>query len=200
MITKRGAALTYSSAAQASSIVESIRDQDFITAIESWYRDLLLGLRALRRTPVFCITSILTLALGIGANTAVFSVLYGLLLRSLPVTDPARLVHIGLVSPAFRPDEQGLYLTYRMLQQFSNRQRSFTEISGWDTAFVTTQDREGTLRRYDAGLVSGNAFTVLGMKPYIGRLITRSDDVRGGPPYAWPVVLSYGFWNSRFGR
>src|SRR5581483_6873689 len=80
------------------SIIESVRDQEFITVVEGWYRDVQLGVRALRRSPVFCLTSILTIALGIGANTAIFSLLYGLLLRSLPVANAGQLARIGLVS------------------------------------------------------------------------------------------------------
>lgn len=67
--------------------------------IESWYRDFVLGLRGLRKRPIFCLTAILTLALGIGANTAIFTLLYGLLLRSLPVAQPWRLVRINLAGP-----------------------------------------------------------------------------------------------------
>ncbi|MBV8809169.1 MAG: ABC transporter permease [Acidobacteriaceae bacterium] len=193
---RRGARLQLG---RTRSIIESVRDQEFITALESWYRDLLVGLRILRRAPIFCLTSILTLALGIGVNTAVFSVLYGLLLRSLPVTRPDRLAHIGLVSSSFRPQEQGSFVPYRMLPLLSQEQRSFSGVSAWGTGAVTMRDAEGTLRRYDAGLVSGNGFSVLGMKPYLGRLIALSDDVRAGPLGAWPVVLSYGFWKGRFG-
>ena len=181
------------------SIVESIRDQEFITALESWYGDLLLGIRALRRTPVFCITSILTIALGIGANTAVFSVLYGLLLRSLPVASPGQLAHIGLVSTAPDADDGGSFISFRMLWEFLSAQQSFSEISAWSRDAVTMEDREGTLRLYDAGLVGGNGFAVLGVRPYLGRLIAPSDDVRGSPRDGWPLVLSYGFWRGRFG-
>jgi predicted permease len=181
------------------SIVESIRDQDLITNLESWYSDLLFSLRTLRKTPLFCLTSILTIALGIGANTAVFSVLYGLLLRSLPVPNPGELAHIGLVSTAEDADQGGSFISYRMLQELSREQHSFTELSPWLGDAVTMMDKEGTLRLYDAGLVGGNGFSALGLKPYMGRLIAPSDDIRGGPPDGWPAVISYGFWLSRFG-
>ncbi len=83
-----------------------------------------------------------------------------------------------------------------MLQQLSKQQRSLTELAAWNVGAVTMQDREGSLRRYDAGLVSGNAFAILGLTPYLGRLIAPADDVRGSPA---AVVLSYGFWKTRFG-
>jgi hypothetical protein len=71
------------------TVIENVRDVEFITMLEGCYRDFVLGLRALRRSPVFSFTAILTLGIGIGANTVVFTLLYGLLLRSLPVKDPA---------------------------------------------------------------------------------------------------------------
>lgn len=180
------------------SVIERVRDQEFLTTLESWFRDLFFGFRALRRNPVFCFTAILTIALGIGANTAVFSLLYGLLLRSLPVPNPRQLASVGLVSPAFRPENQATVLRYRMLRAYAREQHSFTGISVWDGAWVPMRDSEGTLRDYLAGMVSGNAFSVLGVKPYLGRLVEPSDDVPGGPATGWPVVLSYGFWNAQF--
>jgi predicted permease len=184
---------------RAPSIIERVHDQDLITALEGWYRDLLFGFRNLRKNPAFCLTAILTLAFGIGANTAIFALLYGLLLRSLPVADPQQLVHIGLISGASQYNDAQSVIPYRMLQQLRTQQHSFAEISAWRGDAVIMQDGEGTLRIYTAGLVSGNAFPLLGMRPYLGRLIAPSDDVRGGPAEGWPVVLSYGFWTDRFG-
>ncbi len=179
-------------------IIERVHDQDFMTILESWYRDFLLGMRAIRKSPVFCITAILTLAFGIGANTAIFALLYGLLLRSLPVKDPQQLAYIGIVSAASR-NSTGSYIPYHMLEQIRREQHSFSDISAWWLGEVTMLDNEGTLRAFHVGLVSGNAFPLFGMKPYIGRLIASGDDVRGGSSVGWPVVLSYGFWDDRFG-
>ncbi len=181
------------------TIIEKIRDQEFITMIESWYRDFSLGLRNLRKSPAFCVTAILTLAFGIGANTAIFALLYGLLLRGLPVKDPQQLAHIGLISGASQFNDAESWMPYRVLEQLQHEQHSFTEISAWGWAEITMQDTDGTLRVYRAGLVGGNAFPLMGMRPYLGRLISPSDDVRGGPAEGWPLVLSYGFWNDRFG-
>src|SRR6185437_11807177 len=161
-------------------IVERLRDRELATILESWYRDFALGIRALRKSPVFCFTAILTLALGIGANTAIFTLLYGLLLRSLPVAAPQQLARISLVSAASKTNIAS-FIPYRLLQQIRRQQHSFAEISAWIRGGVPMEDNDGTLRIYDAGLVSGNGFQVLRMKPYIGRLIAPSDDVRGGP-------------------
>ncbi len=169
--------------------------------IESWYRDFVLGLRGLRKRPIFCLTAILTLALGIGANTAIFTLLYGLLLRSLPVAQPWRLVRINLAGPIPGHGTQEFGLSWLMLEQLRRQQQSFTDISAWMPSIrVYARDSEGTLRMYPATLMSGNAFDVLGVKPYLGRVLVPSDDVLGGPPQGWPVVLSYGFWNERFAR
>jgi predicted permease len=79
------------------------------------------------------------------------------------------------------------------------RQPAFADVSGWTQTSLIVEDREGTLRQHTANLVSGNGFELLGLRPHIGRLLTAEDDVRGGPAGGWPVVLSYGFWNDRFG-
>jgi len=180
-------------------LIERVRDQEIIVMIEGWYRDFIFGMRAIRQSPVFCITAILTLALGIGANTAIFALLYGLLLRDLPVNDPGRLAHIRVVSAAARTNDTGSFIPYRMIEQFEHEQNSFSGISLWRPGEVTMLDTEGSLRAYSAELVSGNGFTLLGVNAYLGRLISPADDVRGGPAQGWPVVLSFGFWSEHFG-
>src|SRR4051794_22691819 len=145
------------------TVVEDIRDGEFLTMLESAYRDFVLGLRGLRNSPVFCLTAILTLAIGIGANTAIFTLLYGLLLRSLPVREPQHLARIGLVNAA--DPRPAVAIPYRMWEHLRGQQGSFADISAWNLRFVTTEDHEGTLRMYPAGLVSGNAFQLFGMTP-----------------------------------
>jgi predicted permease len=179
-------------------VAEKVRDQELITILEGWYRDLALGVRALRKSPVFCLSAILTLALGIGANTAIFTLLYGLLLRSLPVADAHRLVRVSLTHAGYRPNAPET-IPYRMLQQVRHRQSSFTDISAWIPYAFPLQDDDGSLRQYIGDLVSGNAFAVLGMRPWLGRLISPADDVRGGAATVWPAVLSYGFWKDHCG-
>ncbi|HWF47433.1 MAG TPA: ABC transporter permease [Bryobacteraceae bacterium] len=180
--------------------IERIRDQEFLTLLEGCYRDIVLGLRALRKNPVFAVTAILTLALGIGVNTAIFSFLYGLVLRGLPTQSPSELMEVGMASKADDSDSGGMFVTNRMLFALRRGLTSFQEISGWTGRNVTMEDRQGSLRMYDVGLVTGNAFHVVPVRPYLGRLIEPFDDVRGGPAQGWPVVLSYGFWNDHFGR
>jgi predicted permease len=175
---------------------ENTRDRDVLVWLETLLGDLRYGLRALSRNPAFGAAAVLTLAIGIGANTAVFTLLHGLLLRSLPVPDPHELARIGLTARDGRPR---FTLPYQMIQQLRQEQRSFVDVSAWREQYVTMADSDGTLRRYQVGLVSGNAFALLGVQPGLGRLIDTSDDVRGGPAHGWPVVVSDGLWRDRFG-
>jgi predicted permease len=180
------------------TVVENVRDVEFITMMESGYRDFLFGLRALRKSPVFCLTAILTLGIGIGANTVVFTLLYGLLLRSLPVKDATSLVRIGVASATVEPDHAS-QVPYKLLFELRRQQRSFTDISGWGLTNVSMDAGDGSPRMLLAGLAGGNGFEVLGMNAYLGRLLTPADDVRGGPAEGWPAVLGYGFWKDNFG-
>ncbi len=178
------------------STIEAIRDQQLVTRMESYYRDVVLGLRAIAKSPIFSLIAILTLAIGIGANTAVFTVLYGLLLRSLPVTHPRELALIGLHLDRQRTIPAVPWRMYKLLQA---RQRSFADLSAsyWDS--VSMRDAEGVMRQYNAAMITGNTFQILGLQPYLGRLFGPADDLRGGPPEGWPVVLGYRLWRDRFG-
>ncbi len=180
------------------AVVENVRDLEFITMLENCYRDFMFGLRALRKSPVFSLTAILTLGIGIGANTVVFTLLYGLLLRSLPVRDAASLVRIGVASPT-GDASRASSVPYKLLLELRRQQKSFADISGWRLDVVSMDAGDGSPRMLPAGLVGGNGFQVLGMNAYLGRLLTPADDVRGGPAEGWPAVLSYGFWKDNFG-
>ena len=179
-------------------VLENVREGEFSTVLESWYRDFVLGLRSVRRNPIFAITAILTLAVGIGANTVVFTLLYGLLLRALPVKDATSLVRIGVASATIDQSRANA-VPYQMYSQLRHQQKSFTDISAWSTRVIAMNTGDGSVQLSAAGFVSGNGFEILGMKPYLGRLLTPADDVRGGPREGWPVVLGYGYWKDNFG-
>ncbi|PYQ04632.1 MAG: hypothetical protein DMF82_10195 [Acidobacteria bacterium] len=176
---------------------ENTRDRDVLVWLETLLADFRYGLRGLRRNPVFCLSAVLTLAIGIGANTAVFTLLHGLLLRSLPVARAEELARIGLTNLGDGPPAP--IIPYQMIQQLRREQRSFIDLSAWREQSVAVSDRDGMKRWHQAGLVSGNAFALLGAQPRLGRLIDESDDVPGGPVHGWPVVVSDGFWKDRFG-
>jgi predicted permease len=175
---------------------ENIRERDLLVWLESFFADVRYGLRALLRRPIFAATTILTLAIGIGANTTVFTLLHGLLLRSLPVASPQELVRVGVVLDT-RPTDSGL-VGYGLFKRIDELDRTFDDLSAWRAQQAAVQDADGTSRFVDAVFVTGNGFDLLGLRARLGRLLTPADDVAGGPPQAWPVVLSDRYWRERF--
>jgi predicted permease len=164
--------------------------------MSSLWQDMRYSVRTLRRNPGFALIIVLTLAIGIGANTAVFSLVDQVLLRRLPVKEPERLV---LLSPSeFFPGanigQQGIsYPVYRFLR---DRNEVFEGLF-CRFRFSAGLGYRGQIERTTAELVSGNYFQLLGVKSVVGRTITPEDDRNPG---AHPVaVLSYDFWQSRFG-
>jgi hypothetical protein len=148
---------------------QQYRERRALTAIETIGQDLGYGLRKMRRNPMFYLAVIVILALGIGANTAVFTLLHGLLMRDLPVSQPSRLARIEIELPA-TGQEWGL--EWGMYQQILRRQHSFSRMSAWVPGhYEAMPDGEGTMRRYNVALVSGDGFPVPGVRPYLGRLI-----------------------------
>jgi predicted permease len=157
------------------------------------------ALRTLVRAPVFTGVAVLSLALGIGANTAIFSLLYQVLMRSLPVADPESLVVLhfeGARNGSSNSDSDASVFSYPMYRDLRDRNQVFSGLiarSGASANIIFN----GQAERVDAEIVSGNFFPVLGIEPLIGRLFTAGDDVtRGGHPV---TVLSYGYWTRRFG-
>lgn len=165
-------------------------------------QDVRFALRQLRKTPGFTATAILTLALGIGANAAIFTLVNAVLLRNLPVVDPATLVHIGdnndccVGSGTPRDDDFALFDT-NTYEQIKKNVPEFEELAAMQAGFgyrpvTVRRDRAQELARSVMGeFVSGNYFDTFGLKPYSGRLITNSDDAAGAPVVA---VMSYQTW------
>jgi putative ABC transport system permease protein len=152
-------------------------------------------LRSLRRTPGFAVTAILTLALGIGLATAVFTVADALLLRRLPVRDQDRLVVLWGQAP-----DRGFAYPFRFdeAREFARRTRSLAQVAffGYEGAWpMPIRDGE-RISRLRGAIVSGEFFDVLGAQPALGRALHAADDVIGAAPV---VVLSYGAWQRRFG-
>ena len=164
-------------------------------------QDLRFALRQLRRTPVFAVVTILTLALGIGANTAVFSVMNAVVLRWLPVHDPERLVFLHTTDQPSKSSQTGhddTSLTQPIFEQLRTESRIFSDL----VAFVPLDISRTAIRHGAdpetawADMVSGNFFSGLGVRMALGRALT-FDDERQHTPTA---VLGYGFWTRRFGR
>jgi putative ABC transport system permease protein len=158
-----------------------------------------LALRALFRFPFDTAVAIVSLALGIGANSAMFELVNVVRLRSLPVADPGTLVEVR-TSP--RNTRSGNFtgrrpeLTFAQWQEISAAQQAFSGIFAWGGRAFNISPR-GEMRRVEGMYVSGGFFSVLGVQPLAGRLFTAQDD---RPGCASPgVVLSYGFWQREFG-
>jgi MacB-like periplasmic core domain len=168
---------------------EECRDARGINLIESLVQDLRFGLRMLRKSPSFTCVAIVTLALGIGANTLVFSVVNALLLRPLPVERPREL--------AFLENEHyGPSQSYPDYKEIRDRNQTFAGLAGYRITPMDLGTNAGADRIWGY-LATGNYFDVLGVKPAIGRVFHQSDDQQpGASPY---VVLSYSTWQSRFG-
>jgi predicted permease len=181
-------------------IREEIYDMNSLGFVETLWQDLRYGLRLLRRNPTFAVVAILTLALGTGANTAIFQLVNAIRLRSLPVEHPEQLAEIRIVkSPHGRTGQfNGRWpmLSYPLYQKIRAEQRVFTDIVAWGSrTFDLAQG--GEVRPADAMWVSGNFFDGLGVRPAVGRLLSPADDVKGcGAP---GVVLGYPFWQREYG-
>jgi predicted permease len=167
-----------------TSAQEACLDRRGLPLVENFFRDVRYALRTLRRSPSFTLTALMTLALGIGANTSIFSLVDAFLLRPLPVKDPQELV---LVRRAF------LNSTF---EKFRDGCRSFSGMFAYDESHVTVTI-DGRPEYVDGDFVSGNYFDVLGVGTIAGRAFG-SDD--GQPGRQTVAVISYRYWNDRFGR
>jgi putative ABC transport system permease protein len=156
-------------------------------------QDLRLAVRALRATPVVTAVAILSLALGIGANTAIFSLVNGLLLRPLPVRDPQRLV---ILSTGPEQTEQYGYATFEQIRRHGE---AFDGALAWSLGGKSILKYGDETEPVEHHFVSGDYFTTIGVRPLLGRTIALADDVDGGGPDGPVIVISYGLWQRRFG-
>lgn len=167
-------------------------------AIESVAADLKFALRRMRKSPVFAATVIATLAIGIGANTAVFSVLNSVLLKPLPYPEPNQLVSLWLDAPGaagLTNFTNGLRLSPSMYFTFAEHNRTFQSLGVWNTgtANVTGLAKPEEVR---TTLLSDGVLQTLGVPPAAGRWLLKTDQEPHG---ALAVMLSYGYWQTRFG-
>jgi predicted permease len=160
--------------------------------------DLRLALRGLRRNPLFATVAILSLALGIGANTAIFTLLDQIVLRTLPVKAPEQIVMLWQDANNMGSNVGTRMHSYPMYQDFQARAEPFSEVLCRRTTDASI-DIEGSTERVRAELVSGNYFSMLGVQAAIGRVFNsqQDDQVLNGHAV---VVLSHDFWVRRFGR
>ncbi len=162
--------------------------------------DIRYGLRQLIRHPTFTLVAVLTLALGIGANTAIFSVVNAVLLKPLPFPAPEELVAIGgidLNEPTSPPKLSSL--CYPDFFDFRDQNRSFSGIATYRDRALALVDEQGA-QSVRGQKVTGDFFEVLGIKPALGRGFTRADEQAGGGPGGFKVIISDGFWQRHFNR
>src|SRR5687768_1494868 len=178
---------------------EEIYWMNTVRPIDTLWQDLKFAMRLLRRDKGFAVAAIVSLGLGIGANTAIFQLLDAVRLRTLPVEQPEQLVEVR-----FRPgtSRSGSFtsrrpmLTYPLFDEIRRRQNVFNGVFAWSSAAWNTADG-GEVHRIEGLWASGDMFGVLGLKPAIGRFFTPEDDRSGcGSPGA---VLSYAYWQREFG-
>ena len=172
---------------------EECREARGVNFIDPLLQDLRHSFRMLSKNPGFTCIAVLTLALGIGANTAIFSVVNSLALRPLPVRDPSRLV----VLAQQMPDSSFLgFLSYLDLLDYRAHSDAFSEMAGFSIDFAGLSTG-ASARRIAVGYVTGNYFSMLGVQPAVGRLIVPTEGQHvGADPF---IVLGHAFWQREFG-
>src|SRR5215471_7665398 len=166
------------------------------------FQDIRYALRQLRNAPVFTLTAVLTLALGIGANSAVFTLVHEVLLKSLPVTDPGRLYRVGdKYECCVEGDLQGDWtmFSYAQYEYLRDHTPEFVQLAASQTNRPDLSVRKqgaNAAESFSGELVSGNFFSTLGVQAAAGRLIAPADDQTGAPSVA---VMSYRAWQQKYG-
>jgi putative ABC transport system permease protein len=178
--------------------VEQVKEQVRAARTGSWLdsllQDIRFGVRVLARSPLVTGVAILSLALGIGANTAIFSLIDAVMLKMLPVQKPEQLMQLHIVAPSGGGAGSPTF-TNALWEQVRDRQDVFSETTAWSTdKFDLSQG--GAVQNVTGVFVSGSYFNTLGVKPAAGRLFDARDDERGCASVA---VISFGFWQDHFG-
>jgi predicted permease len=172
---------------------EAVRDRRGLPWIEHLTADVRYAFRTLRRSPAFTAVVVITLALGIGANTAIFSVVRGVLLKPLPNRDGDRLIYLRQSTDA--PGGGNITFSVPEVRDFRNGVPALAGIAEYSPWSSILQGDDGAVR-ISVGLVTGNYFEVMGLAPVLGRVTRPSDDGPGAEPVA---VLTYAYWMKRFG-
>jgi predicted permease len=177
---------------------------------EQLLQDIRFGLRMLRNSPGFTVVAVLTLALGIGANTAIFTLINAALLRDLPVRDPEQLVLLNWTSKDFPKAIQSLSGTidernsrttstsfsYPVFEKFATQKDLFSQVFAFASVEPASVRLNGNSSIAEADVVTGGFFSGLGVTPILGRTISDADEEPGAPPV---TVISSSYWRSAFG-
>lgn len=185
-------------------IREELRDMQRGASLERIWQDARQALRRLRMAPAFTIATILTLALGIGATTSIFTLVHAVLLKSLPVVNPSELYRVGRESrccfvAGYSQEKEFFLVSYDLYKYLRDHTKGFSELA----AFPSVQHLFGVRRSGDSKtaqshpgeFISGNAFTMFGIGAYAGRMLTADDDRVGASPVA---VMSFRLWQQGY--
>jgi predicted permease len=183
---------------------ESYRDQRGLPFAETLIRDLRLALRRLRMAPAFTAATMLTLALGIGATTSIFTLAHAVLLKSLPVARPDELYRVGKEARCcylngYSQDKEFSLVSYDLYKYLRDNTQGFSELAAFPAADllfgVRRSGNSEAAQTYGGEFVSGNYFAMFGIGAYAGRTLIAGDDQAGAPPVA---VMSYRLWQERY--
>ena len=186
------------------AVKEEYRDERGLPSVEALLHDMRYASRRLRRCPAFTVTVVLTLALGIGATTSIFTLVYAVLLKSLAVADPAELYRLGKEARCcywggYSQENEFSLVSYDLYKHFRDHTQGFRELAAFQASTsllgVRRSGSAEAAQGYPGEFVSGNYFTMFGISAYAGRLLTAGDDQAGAPPTA---VMSYRLWQQRY--
>ena len=187
------------------AVKEGIRTVGWESTLEAFWQDLRYAFRRLRRSPGFTAVCVITLALGIGANTAIFTLVDAVLLKSLPVTNPGQLYRLGdnhncCVMTGTQNDGSFVLYSYPLYQNLRDHTPEFSQLAAFQPFMsdlsVRRNGASGAAEPYNGEFVSGNYFATFGVGASAGRTLMTSDDTIGAAPAA---VMNYHTWQARFG-
>jgi predicted permease len=198
---RRQAALKFGA---VEAVKDMYREQRGLPSLETLIQDVRRALRRLRMAPTFTVSTALTLALGIGATTSIFTLVHAVLLKSLPVADPAALYRLGREShccymDGFSQKNEWSIVSYDLYKYLRDNTKGFAELAAFQDLTpilgVRRAGRSDAAQSYPGEFVSGNYFKMFGVGAYAGRVLTPVDDQANAPPVA---VMSYRLWQDLY--
>jgi predicted permease len=182
---------------------EEVRSATWESFVENFWRDVRFALRTLRKSPGFSAVVVLTLTLGIGANTAIFTLINAVMLQKLPVRNPEQLYRLGdnngcCVTTGTQDNNSFVLYSYSLYEYLRDHSPEFEHLAAFESYLANLSVRgphDAASEPYKGELVSGNYFQMLGINAAAGRLLTPSDDTKAAAPVA---VMSYRTWQQRF--
>src|SRR5580700_3665025 len=182
---------------------EVVRSAGWESVLETYWRDVRLGVRTLLKSPGFTAVVVLTLALGIGANTAIFTLIDAVMLKALPVPSPDQLYRLGdnnncCVMVGTQNGGSFVLYSYPLYEYLRDRTPEFSELAAFEpwTSDLSVRRNGSAAEPYKGEFVSGSYFNTLGVHAFAGRLLAPPDDSASAPPVA---VMNYHTWQAHFG-